>query len=152
MPRPTIINPHRLAVPDAATARPMEIYVPITKVDAAKRLVYGTFTQEIPDKSGEILDYASGKVAFQQWSDEIYKASGGKSRGNVREMHDKRAVGRVESLEFDDENKKVVGVVKVVDDDAWEKVQEGVLNGFSIGGGYAKRWTRSEERRVGKEC
>jgi hypothetical protein len=139
MPKPTKTT--HTSVADIIVTKPLEIFVPITKIDSAKRLVYGVFTQETPDKSNEVLDYASGKKAFQEWSDEIHKASNGKSKGNVREMHDKRAVGRVEELKFDDENKKVLGVVKVVDDAAWEKVQEGVLNGFSIGGGYARRWT-----------
>jgi hypothetical protein len=34
----------------------MSLFIPITKVDVAKRLVYGTITEEVPDKAGEILD------------------------------------------------------------------------------------------------
>ncbi len=122
----------------------MTLFIPITKIDKAKRLVYGRITQEIPDKSGEILDYESSKPAFQKWSDEQFKASGGKSKGNLRAMHDKIAAGVFVDLRFDDEQKAIEGCAKVVDDDEWEKVETGTYTGFSIGGGYAKRWIDPE--------
>jgi hypothetical protein len=37
----------------------MKIFVPITKIDAARRLVYGVVTAETPDVTGEVNDYAS---------------------------------------------------------------------------------------------
>jgi hypothetical protein len=118
----------------------LRLFLPIGKVDAAKRIVYGTLTAEIPDKSGEIFDYASGKPAVQAWSDEIKEASGGKSLGNVRAMHNKVAAGKFTDIQFDDDNKRIEGAAKIVDDDEWEKVVEGVYTGFSIGGSYTKRW------------
>jgi hypothetical protein len=47
------------------------LFLPIGKVDAAKRIVYGTLTAEVPDKSGEIFDYASGKSKVQAWLPKI---------------------------------------------------------------------------------
>lgn len=118
----------------------MSLFIPITKVDVAQRLVYGTLTEEIPDKAGEILDYASAKPAFQEWSQQFEDASHGKSLGNVRAMHGRVAAGKFTGIDFDDANKRISGTAKIIDDDEWEKVLEGVYTGFSIGGGYAKRW------------
>lgn len=118
----------------------LNLFIPLQKADAAQRLVWGVAAAERPDKSGEILDYASAKPAFEKWSSEISEATDGKSLGNVRLMHTKSAVGKVVELTFDDDNKQVQVCAKVVDDAAWAMVEEGVLAGFSIGGGYAKRW------------
>jgi len=118
----------------------LRLFLPITKIDEEKRLVYGVLTEECPDKSGEIFDYASGKPAVQAWSDEIKAASGGKSLGNVRAMHDKVAAGKFTDISFDDDNKRIEGVAKIIDEDEWEKCREGVYTGFSIGGSYTKRW------------
>jgi len=122
----------------------MPLFIPITKVNVAQRLVHGTLSEEIPDKTGEILDYASAKPAFQEWSRQFEEASGGKSLGNVRAMHGNIAAGKLTDIHYDDENKRIEGVAKVVDEDAWQKVLEGVYTGFSIGGGYTKRWQDTE--------
>lgn len=118
----------------------MKLFVPITKVDAKKRLVYGIITQEVVDKAGEMFDYASGKPEIEKWSNEMSEATGGKSKGNLRAMHTHIAAGKFTDFHFDDENKAVYASAKVVDDDEWKKVEEGVYSGFSIGGGYKKRW------------
>jgi len=118
----------------------LRLFIPIGKVDEAARTVYGTLTAEIADKSGEIFDYASGKPAVQAWSDEISAASKGKSKGNVRAMHDSIAAGKFTDIVYDDENKRIEGAAKIVDEDEWQKVLEGVYTGFSIGGSYTKRW------------
>lgn len=117
------------------------MFVPIQKVDEERRLVYGIATAEKMDKSGEVFDYASSKSYYQSWSDEIHKASQGKSFGNIREMHGKSAAGILaEPLFFNDDQKQIEIVAKVVDDQAWQKVLTGVYTGFSHGGGYVKRW------------
>jgi|GEM_PF-735803 len=122
----------------------MALFIPITKVDVAKKLVYGTLSEEVPDKAGEILDYETAKPAFETWSGEFTKASRGKSKGNVRAMHGTKAIGKFTDIAFDDDNKRIMGVAKIVDDAEWNKVLEGVYTGFSIGGGYAKRWQDTE--------
>jgi hypothetical protein len=122
----------------------MQLFVPITKIDAAKRLVYGTIAEEIPDRSGELFDYRSSKPYFEQWSGEIAKASEGRSVGNLRAMHGAVAAGKLSRLSFDDAGKRIEAVGKVVDDAEWAKVLEGVYTGFSIGGHYVRRWPDGE--------
>jgi hypothetical protein len=88
------------------------MFIPITKVDLAQRLVYGALRAEVPDKSGEILDYDGAKPAFQKWSSEISEATKGKSLGNVRAMHGSIAAGKLTDLQFDDDAKRVEGCAK----------------------------------------
>src|SRR5580700_2652967 len=102
----------------------MPVFLRITKVDEPKRLVHGTISEEVKDKSDEILDYASAKPAFEKWSGEINQASGGKSLGNVRAMHGSIAAGKLTDLQFDDDAKRIDGVAKIVDDNEWKKVLE----------------------------
>ena len=118
----------------------MNLFIPISKVDVETRTVYGVATSEDPDRSGEIMDYASTKPYFESWSGEVSKATGGKSLGNVRAMHGKVAAGKLTAINFDDTAKKIEVAAKVVDDAEWEKVVEGVYTGFSQGGKYVKRW------------
>jgi hypothetical protein len=73
----------------------MEIFVPITKIDSAKRLVYGVVTAEAPDVSGEVCDYASTKPLYQKWSQNFAGATNGRSLGNLRAMHGNVAGGRL---------------------------------------------------------
>jgi hypothetical protein len=122
----------------------LELFLPLTKVDLDQRLVTGVATAEAPDRSGEICDYSSSKPYFQKWSSEALKASGGKSLGAVRAMHGHVAAGKLTDIAFDDETKRVVVAAKIVDDDEWRKVQEGVYTGFSQGGRYVKRWPDEE--------
>ncbi len=125
----------------ANSKQPLKLFLPITKVDAEKRLVYGTLAAEVPDRSGEILDYATAKAAFESWSSEVHKNSDGKSYGNVRAMHGNIAAGKLtQPLLCDDETKSISSCAKVVDDAEWRKVEEGVYTGFSMGGAYEKRW------------
>jgi hypothetical protein len=51
----------------------LRMFIPITKVDAARRLVYGLATAEMEDRAGEICDYASC-----QWRRQIVPNSGEK--------------------------------------------------------------------------
>ncbi|MDL2342301.1 MAG: HK97 family phage prohead protease [Patescibacteria group bacterium] len=105
--------------------------IPITKVDEEQRIVYGYATVEELDRQGDIVDYEASKEAFGAWA------------GNIREQHDnKRTVGKNVHLEFDDDNKRVlIGayVSKSTDgENAWTKVKEGILTGFSIGARVVK--------------
>ena len=118
----------------------LQMFIPLTKIDAGKRLVYGVVTAETPDRGNEVCDYASTKPYYQKWSDEFRKASGGKSLGNLRAMHGKVAAGRVEAIHFNDDDKQIEVCAKIIDDAEWAKVEAGVYTGFSQGGGYVKRW------------
>ena len=119
----------------------LRLDIPITKVDAAKRLVFGLATAEVADRAGEICDYASTKPMYEKWSEQIATSSGGKSFGNLRAMHGQVAAGKVTEIAFNDEAKQIEICAKVVDDVEWTKVEEGVYTGFSQGGTYARRWT-----------
>ena len=118
----------------------LELFLPLAKVDLDRRLVTGVATAETPDRSGEIFDYASSKPYFEKWSAEAEAASGGKSLGAVRAMHGSVAAGKLTDIAFDDDAKRVTVCAKIVDDDEWKKVTEGVYTGFSQGGRYVKRW------------
>lgn len=115
-------------------------FVQLMKVDETKREVWGVLAEEVKDKSGEVFDYTSSKKYFQQWSDSFQKATDGKSYGNLRLMHQAIAVGKLVSIEFLDDVKKIYIGAKVTDDTAWKMVEEAVLTGFSIGGIYIDTW------------
>ncbi len=108
------------------------MYVPITRIDKEKWEVEGPATSDIIDKYRTIFDFDSSKRAFQEWP------------GNVREMHNNKAIGRAIKIEEDDAN-NIINVRARVSKgapDTWEKVLDGTLTGFSIGipaGKYKKR-------------
>jgi hypothetical protein len=131
---------HKLVEKSDMDPDALRLFIPITKVKVDQRLVYGTATAELPDRDGEICDYGTTRPLYQKWSDEIAKATDGKSFGNVREMHGNNAAGKLTSIAFDDPGRKIEVCAKVVDDSAWNKVLEGVYTGFSQGGRYVKRW------------
>jgi hypothetical protein len=85
----------------------MNIFVPITKIDAAQRLVYGVVTAERPDISGEVCDYASTKPLYQKWSRNFASVTDGKSLGNLRAMHSNVAAGKLVEIAFNDEHKRI---------------------------------------------
>jgi hypothetical protein len=100
----------------------IQFYLPISKVDAEQRLVYGYASTSALDLQGERVSLDALKRAlpdYMQWR-------------NIREMHQMSAVGVAESADIDKKGLYVVG--RIVDDEAWKKVKEGVYKGFSIGG------------------
>jgi phage head maturation protease len=105
----------------------MKIYLPIAKVDAASRMVYGYASTEARDDQGEIVKREALADALGDYM----------KFGNIREMHQLSAVGKAKNAEVDD--KGLYLGAKVVDDRAWDKVMEGVYSGFSIGGKVLER-------------
>jgi len=122
----------------------VNLFAQIAKVDEARHEVWGIATAEVVDKEGEIFDYESSKPYFKQWSDEIAKATEGKSLGNVREMHEASAVGKLVAIDFDDQLRQIRVGARIVDSVAWQKCALGVYTGFSIGGSYIKAWKDGE--------
>jgi hypothetical protein len=109
------------------TNAPFRLNVAVTKVDKETRMVTGAATAEVVDKGGQIIDYATVKKFFQDkdlWP------------GNIREMHQPKAVGKAVSVEFDDDNKLVMLTSRVSKGapETWEKVLDGTLSMYSIGG------------------
>jgi hypothetical protein len=129
-----------------AKAAGPRVFVPLTKVDEEQRLVYGVITEEVQDKAGETMDYATSKENFVKWSGGIEKATGGLSKGNVRVMHQLKVAGKLTDISYDDDDKSIEVCAKVVDDEEWNKVLEGCYTGFSVGGSYGKKWTDKETK------
>lgn len=98
------------------------LYAPIVKIDAEQRMVYGYASTEARDSQGEIVRRSALERALPDYL----------RFGNIREMHQPSAVGKAKEASFDDTGLWLGA--KVVDDSAWNKVKEGVYNGFSIGG------------------
>lgn len=110
------------------------LYMPIsymTRRDDSEWIVEGQATAEVPDTFGTIFTYEASKKAFQNWLNRY---------ANVREMHGKKAAGKGISLNFDDENKRVLVRTRVSKGapDTWIKLQDGTLSGFSVGAGSVK--------------
>jgi hypothetical protein len=117
------------------------LFIPLTKVDEEKRLIYGNAASEARDRpKGETFDYDSSKPHILAWSNEFAKVTEGKSFGNLRSMHQNISAGKLTDITFDDMAKTIDVVAEVVDDKEWEKVCKGVYTGFSFGGKIAKRW------------
>ena len=110
--------------------------MPIGKIDQERRIVSGFATLDNIDKQNDIVTTEASITAFKKF------------RGNLREMHQPSAVGKVVSFKedryFDPETKKfysgvyVSAYVSKGAQDTWEKVLDGTLTGFSIGGNITK--------------
>jgi HK97 family phage prohead protease len=105
----------------------VQFYGNIIKRDETKRLVEGYASTEAVDSDGETILRSGLKEALADYM----------AWANVREMHGASAVGVAKEAVIDDRGLYIV--VKVVDDSAWKKVQEGVYRGFSIGGKIKER-------------
>jgi hypothetical protein len=117
-----------------------ESFFQLQKFDEFQGIATGVLAAQELDRDNEILDYAGSKPYFQAWAESQYKASGGKSWGNVRLQHDpKRPVGRLLNMSFDDVNKQVRIVAKIEETEAKNLLASGVLTGFSVGGSYIKQ-------------
>lgn len=104
---------------------------PISMVKKESRIVVGIATADNIDKSGDIVDFQASVEAFKNW------------QGNIREMHAPIAVGKAVSYEpvkikGEDGNEynamKVEAYISKGAQDTWEKVLDGTLRAFSIGG------------------
>lgn len=98
--------------------------MPISKVDKEKRQVVGYATTEDIDKQNEQVDFEASKEAFSNWT------------GNIREMHEPKAVGKAIAWEPDEEKRaiRVTAQISKGAEDTWQKVLDGTLTSFSIGG------------------
>jgi len=110
----------------------VRLSMPINKIDVERRIVHGFATLDNLDKQGDVVPADASLRAFERF------------RGNIREMHDKKAVGKMVSFRedkyYDTETQKfyngivVSAYVSKGAQDTWEKVLDGTLTGFSIGG------------------
>jgi hypothetical protein len=110
----------------------INLSVPFTKVNREKRTVSGFATLDNIDQTGDVVTAESSLKAFENF------------RGNIREMHGSNAVGKMVSFKpetfYDPKSKEFFNGVYVDAyiskgaQDTWEKVLDGTLSGFSIGG------------------
>ena len=129
----------------------MTLAFPIAKVNKEKRTVSGFASLDNVDRHGDIVTAEANRKAFESF------------RGNIREMHQPTAVGKMinfkEDTFFDKATGKkyngvyVTAYVSKGAQDTWEKVLDGTLTGFSIGGNIVDAKMEKadgdlEERRV----
>ena len=110
----------------------LRLSMPFSKVDKERRIVSGFASLDNLDKQMDIVTAEASMAAFAKF------------RGNIREMHQPLAVGKMvnfkEDKYFDPDSKKfyrgvfVSAYVSKGAQDTWEKVLDGTLTGFSIGG------------------
>lgn len=106
--------------------------VPFTKVNREKRTVSGFATLDNIDQTGDVVTAEASIEAFENF------------RGNIREMHGPNAVGKMLSFKPETFYDSTTGefyngiyvdaYVSKGAQDTWEKVLDGTLSGFSIGG------------------
>lgn len=118
----------------------MNLFARLTKVDEKTGYFEAVAASEALDRSQEIFDYAKSKPHFQSWSQNISKATDGKSVGNVRAMHGKVAAGKLSQIDFDDSAKAIKVAGFAVDVNEKQKLCSGVYSGLSIGGKYGEKW------------
>lgn len=119
---------HQHASERAVPAQALAMYAPITRVDETDWVIEGQATSDALDHYGTIFDYESSKKAFETW------------RGNIREMHQNKAVGRAVQVIPDDEHRCILLRARISRGarDTWEKILDGTLSGFSISVGRYK--------------
>lgn len=107
------------------------LFASFKKSDSDKHIVEGWASTEAVDSQGEIVKVEGLEKALPEYM----------KYGNIREMHQWSAVGKtLEAKIGEDGGIKGMWIKsKIIDKNAWEKVKEGVYNGFSIGGKVLKR-------------
>ena len=109
---------------------------PITMIKTEQRIVCGIATADNVDKSNDIVDFAASEIAFKNW------------QGNIREMHAPIAVGKAISykpLKLKGEDGQEYNAIQVEAyiskgaEATWQKVLDGTLRAFSIGGRITKK-------------
>ena len=116
----------------SSTGDNINLSVPFTKVNREKRTVSGFATLDNLDQTGDVVTAEASLKAFENF------------RGNIREMHGPNAVGKMVSFKpetyYDPKSGEFYNGVYVDAyiskgaQDTWEKILDGTLQGFSIGG------------------
>jgi hypothetical protein len=129
------------ATPEAIQSSDRHVMsLPLIRIDAAKREVWGQATAEVPDSYGTIFGYCP--EAWTKW------------RGNIREQHDpKKAVGKAIDIKPIPEERAIYVGSRVSRgaQDTWLKVEDNVLTGYSASilpdpefGSDPRRWPKKE--------
>ena len=126
----------------------LRLSMPFSKVDKERRTVSGFATLDNVDKQDDIVTTEASLKAFKKF------------RGNIREMHQPSAVGKMVSFKedkyYDEDSEKMYNGVLVSAyiskgaQDAWEKVLDGTYTGFSIGG-RMNTWDEAFNEKMDKQ-
>lgn len=109
----------------------LNLSFPIDMIKREERIVAGIATADNIDKAGDIVDFTASIEAFKNW------------QGNIREMHAPIAVGKAVKYEpikikgADGTEYNAIRVEAYISKGAqntWEKILDGTLRSFSIGG------------------
>jgi hypothetical protein len=123
------------------------ISFPIDMIKREQRIVVGIATADNIDKAGDIVDFEASKEAFANWG------------GNIREMHAPIAVGKAVKYEpvvitgADGTSYNAVKVEAYISkgaEDTWQKVLDGTLRSFSIGGKVIEKSESADKMFRGK--
>jgi DNA-binding ferritin-like protein len=106
---------------------------PFQKINQEQRIVTGIATADNPDLVDDVVNFDASVEAFSNWV------------GNIREMHSPIAVGKLVDwkkvpVQYDGETYQGIEVSVYISKGAestWQKILDGTLRGFSIGG-YVK--------------
>ena len=113
----------------------LQLIFPISMVKNEERVVVGVATADNVDKSGDVVSFEASATAFKNW------------QGNIREMHQPLAVGKAvghRPVEINENGTTYKGVevsayISKGAEDTWQKVLDGTLGAFSIGGRILER-------------
>ena len=95
----------------------------VAKRAGNQRLIEGPITADVIDIDGQSMDPQWLKSALPAWM----------QYGNIREQHNpKRAVGKAQTLNINDITEPRI-LAKIVDDECWQKIEDRVYSGFSLG-------------------
>jgi len=109
---------------------------PIDMIKKEERIISGIATADNIDKVGDVVDFEASLYAFKNW------------QGNIREMHAPIAVGKAINYKpikikgADGEEYNAIQVEAYISKGAestWQKVLDGTLRAFSIGGKILKK-------------
>ena len=125
----------------------VNIHMPLTKVDVEHRRVSGFATLDNVDQHGDVVTMEGSRRAFAAF------------RGNIREMHESIAVGKLVDFREEEYIKDgevysgiyVTAYVSKGAESTWQKVLDGTLSGFSIGGSIHKSITQLVKDATGEE-
>jgi hypothetical protein len=115
---------------------------PIDMIKKEERIVSGIATADNIDKSGDIVEFDASLEAFKSWG------------GNIREMHAPIAVGKAisyEPVKVQSEDGTEYNAIKVSAyiskgaESTWEKILDGTLKAFSIGGKVVEKAESTEK-------
>lgn len=125
----------------------LNLSFPISLVKKEQRIVSGIATADNVDKAGDIVDFNASIEAFAKWE------------GNIREMHAPVAVGRAvkyEPVTVTGTDGQVYNAMRVDvyiskgAEDTWQKVLDGTLRAFSIGGRILEKEQHQEKMHLGR--